>query len=340
MPDVRAVDWDDDAAGVVLLDQTRLPAERAYVACRDVDALVDAIDRLVVRGAPALGVAGAYGVAIAVEQAGREDWSDDRLDREIRRIRDVATDGGEPRPWRRPGPRAGARRAGRRCHSGTPDRRRRRAGQPGVVTAGRGLDPRDGWTAVRFACSRTATPARWPRPDGGPPSASSACSTARRTRQACTSTRRGRCCRARDSRRGSSRRRASTTSSRPTARRLRPGTRARRRRGRGRGPHRAQRRRRQQDRDAGGCAGLPRRRRPFVVAAPASTVDAGTVDGGRIPIELRPADEVLRWQGRGWPRSRARGFNPAFDVTPWRLVDAIVTEHAASSPTGPTSWPD
>lgn len=53
------------AGAVELLDQTRLPAVEAVVRCEDVGALVDAIRRLVVRGAPALGVAGAYGVALA-----------------------------------------------------------------------------------------------------------------------------------------------------------------------------------------------------------------------------------------------------------------------------------
>jgi methylthioribose-1-phosphate isomerase len=59
-----AVAWRDGA--VELLDQTRLPGEEVVLRCADVDALVDAIQRLVVRGAPALGVAGAYGVALAL----------------------------------------------------------------------------------------------------------------------------------------------------------------------------------------------------------------------------------------------------------------------------------
>jgi methylthioribose-1-phosphate isomerase len=63
----RALNWLDPPGGpaVVLLDQTRLPAQEAYLTCRDVPALDDAIRRLVVRGAPLLGVAGAYGVALA-----------------------------------------------------------------------------------------------------------------------------------------------------------------------------------------------------------------------------------------------------------------------------------
>jgi methylthioribose-1-phosphate isomerase len=54
-----------DGPAVVLLDQTRLPAEEVYLTCRDVAALDDAIRRLAVRGAPMLGLAGAFGVALA-----------------------------------------------------------------------------------------------------------------------------------------------------------------------------------------------------------------------------------------------------------------------------------
>ena len=54
-----------DGPAVRLLDQTRLPAEEVFLTCWDVPRLVDAIGRLVVRGAPLLGVAGAAGVALA-----------------------------------------------------------------------------------------------------------------------------------------------------------------------------------------------------------------------------------------------------------------------------------
>jgi methylthioribose-1-phosphate isomerase len=60
---VRTIDWVDGA--VELIDQTRLPEELVVLRVTDVDALVDAIRRLAVRGAPALGVAGAMGVALA-----------------------------------------------------------------------------------------------------------------------------------------------------------------------------------------------------------------------------------------------------------------------------------
>jgi methylthioribose-1-phosphate isomerase len=62
-----ALRWLEPPEGpaIALLDQTRLPAVEAFVTCADVPALVDAIRRLVVRGAPMLGVAGAFGVALA-----------------------------------------------------------------------------------------------------------------------------------------------------------------------------------------------------------------------------------------------------------------------------------
>src|SRR5690349_5611637 len=70
--DIRPLRWLDPPAGpaVVLLDQTRLPAEEEYLTCRDVTSLDIAIRRLVVRGAPMLGVAGAYGVALAAYRGG------------------------------------------------------------------------------------------------------------------------------------------------------------------------------------------------------------------------------------------------------------------------------
>jgi methylthioribose-1-phosphate isomerase len=63
----RPLRWLDPPAGpaIELLDQTRLPAVEAYLTCADVPQLVDAVKRLAVRGAPLLGVAGAYGVALA-----------------------------------------------------------------------------------------------------------------------------------------------------------------------------------------------------------------------------------------------------------------------------------
>ncbi|MFJ8195289.1 S-methyl-5-thioribose-1-phosphate isomerase [Streptomyces sp. NPDC096152] len=62
-----AIRWEEPPEGpvVVLLDQTRLPAEEVELVCTDAPALVEAIRSLAVRGAPLLGVAGAYAVALA-----------------------------------------------------------------------------------------------------------------------------------------------------------------------------------------------------------------------------------------------------------------------------------
>src|SRR5262245_61728212 len=60
---MRTVDWVDGA--VVIIDQTALPAQERYLNLCTVDEVVDAIARLAVRGAPAIGVAGAFGVALA-----------------------------------------------------------------------------------------------------------------------------------------------------------------------------------------------------------------------------------------------------------------------------------
>ena len=62
----RTLDWIDDA--VEMIDQTALPGEQTNLRIADVPAMVAAIARLSVRGAPAIGVAGAYGVALALRE--------------------------------------------------------------------------------------------------------------------------------------------------------------------------------------------------------------------------------------------------------------------------------
>ena len=64
----------------------------------------------------------------------------------------------------------------------------------------------------------------------------------------------------------------------------------------------------------------------FMVAAPTSTIDMQTPDGASIPIESRPADEVLQCAGQRTAAPGVDAWNPVFDVTPAELVDAIVTE--------------
>ena len=76
---VKTIEWTPD--GVVMIDQTRLPTEETYVTCRNHREVADAIRGMVIRGAPAIGVAAAMGVAIGVQQAAAEN-----LDAQIEEI--------------------------------------------------------------------------------------------------------------------------------------------------------------------------------------------------------------------------------------------------------------
>jgi len=71
---------------------------------------------------------------------------------------------------------------------------------------------------------------------------------------------------------------------------------------------------------------------PFIVAAPTSTVDSSLESGADIPIEDRPADEIWRAAGLSQPLAGISIHNPAFDITPAELVTAIVTEQGVASP--------
>ncbi len=71
---------------------------------------------------------------------------------------------------------------------------------------------------------------------------------------------------------------------------------------------------------------------PFVVVAPVSTVDPGTGDGAGITIEQRPGHEVTSFAGVAHTPDGAVAYNPAFDVTPPELVTAVVTEHGVAAP--------
>lgn len=64
----------------------------------------------------------------------------------------------------------------------------------------------------------------------------------------------------------------------------------------------------------------------FMVAAPTTTIDMNIAGGDDIPIEQRSAEEVLEYSGHQVAAHGAMANNPAFDVTPAELVDAIVTE--------------
>ncbi|MFI0977094.1 S-methyl-5-thioribose-1-phosphate isomerase [Streptomyces sp. NPDC021093] len=85
--ELRAVEWSGDH--LRLIDQTILPHHFAYVEIRDTAQLVDAIVRLVVRGAPAIGAAGAYGVALAMIEGEREGWSREQVLAAVHRVHEA-----------------------------------------------------------------------------------------------------------------------------------------------------------------------------------------------------------------------------------------------------------
>jgi len=71
---------------------------------------------------------------------------------------------------------------------------------------------------------------------------------------------------------------------------------------------------------------------PFYVAAPSSTFDLSLPDGTGIPIEQRASEEVTHGFGRQTAPAGVVVYNPAFDVTPARLIRAIFTEKGAIDP--------
>jgi methylthioribose-1-phosphate isomerase len=71
---------------------------------------------------------------------------------------------------------------------------------------------------------------------------------------------------------------------------------------------------------------------PFYVAAPISTIDFNIASGAEIPIEQRAAEEVTDGFGRRTAPLGAPVYNPAFDVTPHELIGAIITEAGVIRP--------
>ena len=64
---IETIQWTGD--GVVMIDQTRLPLEETYVTCTDYQQVAEAIRSMVIRGAPAIGVAAAMGIALGMQRA-------------------------------------------------------------------------------------------------------------------------------------------------------------------------------------------------------------------------------------------------------------------------------
>ncbi|HEV7279997.1 MAG TPA: S-methyl-5-thioribose-1-phosphate isomerase [Pirellulaceae bacterium] len=71
---------------------------------------------------------------------------------------------------------------------------------------------------------------------------------------------------------------------------------------------------------------------PFYIAAPSSTFDLTLPDGSGIPIEERQSDEITEGFGRRTAPEGVNVYNPAFDVTPAELIDALITEKGVIRP--------
>ncbi len=71
---------------------------------------------------------------------------------------------------------------------------------------------------------------------------------------------------------------------------------------------------------------------PFYVAAPTSTIDFSLSDGSKIPIEERDPDEVRFFGEKRTAPAEVAVYNPAFDVTPATLISAIITEKGIFAP--------
>jgi methylthioribose-1-phosphate isomerase len=76
---------------------------------------------------------------------------------------------------------------------------------------------------------------------------------------------------------------------------------------------------------------------PFYIAAPVSTFDFSIKTGEDIPIEERQADEVTTFRGAQAAPKGMKVYNPAFDVTPARLISAMITERGVLTPPFPAA---
>jgi methylthioribose-1-phosphate isomerase len=296
----RIVRLEDGA--VVLLDQRLLPLEEIEVACRSAAELAEAIRTMVVRGAPAIGVAAAYGIALAAAQGADLDeadrvlrasrptavnlaWALDRMRHdpsaeqaralhadEVRRCREMAAHTAE---LLRPGTRALTH-----CNAGGLATGGYGSAVGALLTAWeRGLLERV-WVDETRPLLQGARLTAWELETAGIPHAVIADSAAASLMAAgevdCVIT-------------GADR----IAANGDTANKI--------------GTY--------------GLAVLARHHGiPMIVVAPSSTVDLQTPDGTAIPIEERAGAEVT---------ARFPARNPAFDVTPGDLIDAIVTEHGA-----------
>jgi methylthioribose-1-phosphate isomerase len=296
----RIVRFEEDGPKVVLLDQRRLPDEEIELECRSVAEVVEAIRSLAIRGAPAIGVAAAYALALAAERGEDVDaaaaalagarptavnlaWALEQMrdeptpeharslhEEEVERCRAMAAHAAE---LFAPGTRALTH-----CNAGGLATGGYGSAVGAILTAWeRGLLERV-WVDETRPLLQGARLTAWELETAGIPHAVIADSAAAALMGAgevdCVIT-------------GADR----IAANGDTANKI-------------------------------GTYGLAvlaaHHDLPLYVVAPTSTVDLATPTGAGIPIEERPADEIT---------SRFAARNPAFDVTPAHLIAAIVTEH-------------
>ncbi|MGW3089214.1 S-methyl-5-thioribose-1-phosphate isomerase [Streptomyces sp. NPDC001108] len=349
-PALSVLRWAEPPEGpaVVLLDQTRLPAEEVELVCADVPALVRAIRTLAVRGAPLLGIAGAYGVALAAARGDDVAMAAELLDR----ARPTAVNLGY-----------GVRRAVRAYQEAVGKGADAGPAAAAVLAEARALHREDAEASGRMARHGLALLEEL-LPDGDGHRLLTHCNTGALVSGgegtafavALGAHREGRL------------RRLWVDETRPLLQGARLTAYEATRNGM---PYSLL-----TDNAAGSLfaagevdavlIGADRiaadgsvankvgsyplavlakyHHVPFIVVAPTTTVDPGTLDGASIVVEQRPAAEVTEFmspgagavgqEGGGLPVAPegTAAYNPAFDVTPPELVTAIVTEEGAVSP--------
>ncbi|MFD7072469.1 S-methyl-5-thioribose-1-phosphate isomerase [Streptomyces sp. NPDC059913] len=349
-PALSVLRWAEPPEGpaVVLLDQTRLPAEEVELVCADVPALVRAIRTLAVRGAPLLGIAGAYGVALAAARGDDVAMAAELLDR----ARPTAVNLGY-----------GVRRAVRAYQEAVGKGADAGPAAAAVLAEARALHREDAEASGRMARHGLALLEEL-LPDGDGHRLLTHCNTGALVSGgegtafavALGAHREGRL------------RRLWVDETRPLLQGARLTAYEATRNGM---PYSLL-----TDNAAGSLfaagevdavlIGADRiaadgsvankvgsyplavlakyHHVPFIVVAPTTTVDPGTLDGSSIVVEQRPAAEVTEFMSPGAGAVGQEGgglsvapegtaaYNPAFDVTPPELVTAIVTEEGAVSP--------
>jgi len=331
-----ALRWLDPPEGpaVALLDQTRLPAVEAVVTCADVPSLVDAIRRLVVRGAPMLGVAGAFGVALAAYRG--DDVA--AAAAAIESARPTAVN----LSW-------GVRRALAAYQQARPDHHRDspQAAARAVVAEARSIAAQDAAASAAMARHGLALVPSGARVlthcntgalvSGGEGTAFAVILAAHRAGRLAQlwidETRpllQGARLTAYEARKAGLPHAVLADSA--AASLLASGavdivlTGADRIAADGSVANKV---------GTYGLAVLARHHQvPFVVVAPVSTIDLDTPDGAAIEVECRPAEEVTSLAGVPVAPAGTAGYNPAFDVTPPALITAIVTEQGIAQPVG------